>query len=508
MATFDISGSRRKIFLVTLMFFFLLGVLAVAAQGAENIRIFLDGKQVNSEVSPFIDGNGRTMVPLRFIAENLGADVDWSKGIQKITIEHKKQVIELTIGNNKAVVNGKTVSLDTEPVIVSNTTMVPLRFIGEQMGSLVSWSSREQAVYISTTGDPGNTGDVKEEVVVTVSTANIRQGPGTGYPIISQVHNGTVLGSLGASGGWYKVLLADNSTGWISGTIVKLKNDDGNEPDPGNNTNPGINGDSVIFIASSVNIRTGPSTSYDIVGQASKGMELAVLGKQGSWIKVRTTSGGEGWVANWLVGYKKKPGGGQDAPLRGKIVVIDPGHGSLQSGGGSDPGAVSPSGVYERDVVTNISMAAGEALSGKGATVVYTRIGASTQIDLNGRAVLANNLGADAFVAIHCNSSTSSSAAGTSTYYYTPAGTSQTQSAARKQLATLVQQELVQALGRKNLGILQANFAVLRCTTVPSILVETAFLSNAQEEALLRTAAFQKKAGEAVARGVAEFLTN
>ena len=520
MKIFYTSVSGKK-FLVTLVLLFCL-VAATGAEAAGDIAIYLNGTKVKSDVSPFIDKNSRTMVPLRFIAEGMGAYVDWAMGTQVVTIKHEGMLILLTIGSSNALVDGKTVTLDTHPVIAGGRTMVPLRFVGEQLGCTVSWNQKEQAVYITTkdnNGDNNNNNDndndgkdnpkeeIKEELVVRVSSyANIRQGPGTAYPVLTQVRNGTVLGSIGSSGGWYKVLLADNSTGWISGTIVTPKNSDDQDPSEVPEK-PGfiIDGDSVIFIADAVNIRSGPSVSYEVIGQAYKGLELAVLAEDQDWIKVRTTDGKTGWVASWLVAYKKEPAGGSKASLKGKVVVIDPGHGTLQSGGWTDPGAVSPSGLHERDIVTRIAFTAGEYLSERGATVVYTRKGA-TSISLAGRAQVANDLGADVFVSIHCNSSTNPGANGSSTYYYAPETMSFAQRAARERLASCVQDELVKALGRKNLGILQANFAVLRHTYVPSILVETAFLSNWEEEALLRTSDFQIRAGEAVAKGIIEYF--
>lgn len=505
--------------LAALVFLLCLPIFVSGVQAEQVIKIYYNGKQVSSDAPPFIDKNSRTMVPLRLIAEKMGAYVDWSMGTQIITIKNNGTLITLAIGSKQAVVDGKNVALDTQPVIRNSRTMIPLRFVGEHLGADVSWNIKEQAVYI-TMGDGGDGGDnenpgetVKEEIVVNVSSyANIRQGPGTSYPIITQVKNGTVLGTIGSSGGWYQVLLADNSRGWISGSIVKLKGDSG---DGGDEETPGegnqgegpskIDGDSVIFITDSVNIRTGPSTSYGTIGQANYGLELAALGEQNGWIKVRTADGKTGWVASWLVAYKQQPQGGGSAPLKGKVIVIDPGHGSLQSGGGADPGAVSPSGLYEKDVVTKIAAAAGEVLSQNGATVVYTRKG-DTSITLEGRARLANNLGADAFVAIHCNSSTGSAGNGTSTYIYNPGTLSSAQWNARQRLAASVQNELIRTLGRKNLGVLQSNLAVLRCTTVPSILVETAFLSNSEEESLLRSSAFQTRAGKAVAEGLIDYF--
>ena len=525
MMTYNASVSRRVLFGALVLLFCL--VLCVnGAQAADDIKIYVDGERVDSDVSPFIDQNSRTMVPLRFIAESMGAYVDWSVGSEKITIKTKASLITLAIGSKQAVADGKTVALDTQPVIKNARTMVPLRFIGEQLGSTVSWNVKEQAVYITKGSDAGSGKDdgkgnedrtVKEEVVVNVSSyANIRQGPGTTYPIVSKVQNGTVLGSIGNSGGWYQVLLADNSTGWISGTIVKSKtdndedkddNEDNNEekPDPGVRPPSTIDGDSVILHTNSVNIRQGASTSYNILGQANIGDEYPVIGREGDWYRIKLSDGRTGYVASWLVAYRVQPGGGKNAPLKDKVIVIDAGHGTLQSGGWTDPGAVSPSGIHERDIVSNIAEVCGDALTAQGATVVYTRKG-STSITLAGRGNLADRLGADAFIAIHCNSATNSQANGTSTYYYYPSTLDSSLGAARKELAASVQASLVRALGIRDIGILHANFSVLRNNSVPSILVETAFLSNAQEEALLRTSSFQAKAGKAIAEGVANFL--
>lgn len=499
--------SRPRFFLALLIFLLLVPICAYGADAAQSngIKIVFNGVQISSDVNPFIDQNSRTMVPLRFIAENLGASVDWRMETQTITVKHNGCIITLKIGSNRANVDNDTVLLDTQPVIQNSRTMVPLRFVSEQLGCLVSWNVNEQAVYINTKAD------VKQEVIVNVTTANIRQGPGTTYPVVSKVKSGTILGFISSSGGWYEVLLADNSRGWISGNIVKLiteseeeeENEDEREDDD-QVISPEIDGDSVIFIANAVNIRQAPSTESEVIGQAYKSQELAAVGSQEDWIKVLTKEGQEGWVANWLVAYKKAPER-RNGSLKGKIIVIDPGHGSLQPGGWSDPGAVSPWGLYERDIVTKISFTAGQVLSEEGATVIYTRLG-NTSISLEGRAALANYLRADCFVAVHCNSSTNPAGSGTSTYYYAPEGMEMQQRLNRERLAALVQEELLESLGRNDLGILQASFVVLRSTTVPSILVETAFLSNQEEEALLRSAAFQGEAGEAIARGVIAYF--
>ncbi|HHX50112.1 MAG TPA: N-acetylmuramoyl-L-alanine amidase, partial [Clostridia bacterium] len=196
----------------------------------------------------------------------------------------------------------------------------------------------------------------------------------------------------------------------------------------------------------------------------------------------------------------------QPPTIKGKTIVIDPGHGSLQPGGWSDPGAVGPNGVYEKDIVLDIGLKVAELLTQEGAAVVLTRTG-NTVLSLGERAQVANEINADLFVSIHANASTSPSLTGTATYYYAPWSTQLgTQRAAREKLARYVQQELVQELQRRDIGTLEENFSVLRNTSMPSILVETAFISNLEEERLLSQEAFRQKAAQAVVRGIIRFF--
>ncbi|MGC8943760.1 MAG: copper amine oxidase N-terminal domain-containing protein, partial [Caldisericia bacterium] len=104
------------------------------------------------EAAPFIK-DGRTMVPLRFIAEAFGAQVEWipeTKGIN-ISLELKSAVhtIGLQVGNPTAIVDGQVVTLDVAPVIVNGRTFVPLRFVAEAFGASVDWNSLYQVVTIN-----------------------------------------------------------------------------------------------------------------------------------------------------------------------------------------------------------------------------------------------------------------------------------------------------------------------------------------------------------------------
>ena len=501
--------TRQVIISTVLLLFVILAFPAYASAGS--IKLFVNGKQVSTDVAPYIDSNNRTMVPLRFVSESLGATVDWTHGEKEILITKGSVKITLFLGKAVVVRNGVEIKIDTAPVLKNSRAMVPIRFVSEHLGCKVVWNNIQKAVYI-TSGDSSGENDGSDEETseprrgyVTGSVVNIRSGPGTNYAIVGQVKQGTMVLVYDEEGGWYRVSTASGLKGWIAGWLVSLS--DSGRGGGDRDDVPGEDIDKIktaVVIVDSANIRSGPSTSYPIVTQGYMGEELPVIGEQGSWFKVKKGST-EGFISNTVTALKVPPAENSSTHLRGKIVVLDPGHGSFKSGGVLDPGAVGPSGLKEKDVVPIIARRAGEVLSSRGATVIYTRIG-DTYMSLSQRAELANSYRADVFVSIHCNASLSPGVQGTSTYYYAPAGMSHTMVEARRKLASLVQEELVKELGRNNLGLREGNFLVLRNTAMPSILVEIAFISNPTEERLLADPNFCRRAGEAIARGIIRYF--
>ena len=88
------------------------------------------------------------MVPVRFISESLGAQVEWDNDNRMVIIKKANSTVKLKIGENKADVNGKTVIFDTKAIIRNNRTMVPVRFISEALGAKVSWNQETKTVEI------------------------------------------------------------------------------------------------------------------------------------------------------------------------------------------------------------------------------------------------------------------------------------------------------------------------------------------------------------------------
>lgn len=109
----------------------------------------IDGKKEQLEAMPYIDPNSnRTLVPLRFISEAFGAKVDWDPLTKSVTIVLGSKRIVLQIGNEKALINGVFTQLDQPPLIKNGRTMVPIRFISESLGAKVSWDANTRAITI------------------------------------------------------------------------------------------------------------------------------------------------------------------------------------------------------------------------------------------------------------------------------------------------------------------------------------------------------------------------
>lgn len=111
------------------------------------IHVFLDGVQLRFEVAPRIM-NGRTVVPLRDIFEALGAEVEWDGATQTVTATRDDTVVVLTIGSTSPTVNGRVVTIDQAGVVIDGRTLVPLRFVGEAFGIDVEWNSAASTIII------------------------------------------------------------------------------------------------------------------------------------------------------------------------------------------------------------------------------------------------------------------------------------------------------------------------------------------------------------------------
>ncbi len=214
-------------------------------------------------------------------------------------------------------------------------------------------------------------------------------------------------------------------------------------------------------------------------------------------------------------------------------IVVDAGH------GGKDPGAIGPHGAREKDVALALAREVGKQLEEElGCEVILTR-NSDVFLPLEERTGIANKVGADLFISIHANASPKGNVYGTETYYLNFSKNDQAVAVAAREngtslkqvgdlelilfdlmanakinessrLAAEIQRALVEGLDRnysavRDLGVRQGPFYVLLGATMPSVLVETAFISHTREEARLQNPAFRAKAAEAIVRGVRSY---
>ncbi len=233
---------------------------------------------------------------------------------------------------------------------------------------------------------------------------------------------------------------------------------------------------------------------------------------------------------NEIVFYKK-------VAKRVELIVLDPGH------GGIDPGAVGKNGLYEKDVNLEISKILKKMIEDSIKIKTLLTRNKDQYLSLKARTNFANKNAADIFISIHCNASPKSrETRGFETYFLSEARTNEERAVAAMENASLKFDEEVKASGDINFilydlaqslfleesnnlaeaiqisaeellniparGVSQAGFYVLRGAFMPSVLVECAFISNPEEEKLLRQKSFKEKIAYAIFRGLKNFIKN
>jgi hypothetical protein len=115
------------------------------------LRVVVNGNRVNfPDAEPFIDDNGRTQVPVRFVSEALGAEVGWEGSTKTVTISQGDKEIKIVIGKKDYTINGEKNLMDTEALLKEERTFVPVRFVSEGLGARVDWDPAVRTVYIDT----------------------------------------------------------------------------------------------------------------------------------------------------------------------------------------------------------------------------------------------------------------------------------------------------------------------------------------------------------------------
>lgn len=142
-------------------------VMAAQYYAPTSASVALNGQPLATSAPPIIE-NGRTLVPMRDIFEALGATVVWNPADQSIVAQKESTRVSLQIGSRTAHVDGRNVWLDHAPVISNGSTMVPLRFVSEALGAQVDWNSGQRLVSISTANPVNNSSGSQVANIISV----------------------------------------------------------------------------------------------------------------------------------------------------------------------------------------------------------------------------------------------------------------------------------------------------------------------------------------------------
>lgn len=264
----------RNAFILTVLFA-LSGLVAFsptasAAPAQAPPNVYINDKYIGFEVSP-VTVNGHILVPVKKIFENFGAALTWDESIQSLTARNAATSVTLKIGSYNALVNGKMRSLDEPVQIVDGQTFAPLSFAIEAFGCEVNWDKEKQLVKIYYgSGQPQPTTCLSPTAVQPQGHANTV--PSTG-PEQQGAKDDAVLGTT-------EEQPASKTT--ISPPLT--------EP-----SGPTM---AVSVTAADLHVRSGPSTSADIIGLVSCGTTLAYVGEKDGWYQVKYLEQ-PGWVAGW-----------------------------------------------------------------------------------------------------------------------------------------------------------------------------------------------------------------
>ncbi|MGE7943770.1 N-acetylmuramoyl-L-alanine amidase [Lysinibacillus xylanilyticus] len=339
-------------------------------------------------------------------------------------------------------------------------------------------------------------GNVQKQVTTTQSI-NIYVKPTSSSKVISTVDSKVKLPVYKTVSGYY-LTEVNGLPGYIvanSTEDVKVEQPSTPAPQPTPDPDPitpSVTGDLLGRVTvDNLNIRTEANSTSTVVSKLKKGECVQVNSINGYWAQV-TSNGQKGYVHKSYLKLLNQNGNA----LKDRIIIIDPGH------GGKDPGTVVGSNS-EKAITLKVGTLVKQKLEAAGAKVLMTRTG-DTYPSLQDRVDFTNANYGEVFVSIHVNSAANTSAQGTETYYAISTGDMYQEDV---DLATFVNNQIVNNLKMKNRGVKEQQYYVIRNMNIPSILVELGFLSNSEDSAKMTDDQYIELFAESIYKGILEYYS-
>ncbi|WP_028991748.1 N-acetylmuramoyl-L-alanine amidase family protein [Thermoanaerobacter thermocopriae] len=523
-----------------------------------DVTIKIDGQNFDTGKTPPLILKASTLIPVRVISEKgFGAKVEWDDKTKTVTIT-KDKTVKLTIGSDIALVDGKEVKLIAPARIIEISkkgyTYIPFRFLFETFGYKVEWDQKNYQ--INTTSPPK-----------IVNITNFDTSYNNGIFSINITGDNPIKYNQGLieNSGDIRIYIDIEDAIWAKGrTDIEInKKSLVKAVIAQNQTQPTPKVRAVIYLKEVVPYeiiqsqdKTRLTISFDVGTSYVTGISFT---KEGDYDKVIINADAEHFNTQRVGDNKivvdisdavlKMPDGNKagQIPVEGNVITairysqynndtvrvvadttsktdysvkivdkniimlvikskadtvpliyIDPGH------GGTDPGAIGVGGLRESDVVLGIALKLNSLLTKGGFRTMMSR-DSDVFVDLITRSQEANNAGADIFISIHTNAFGTPTPKGTEIWYYPNGYKGDTRD--NKTFAQIIYNNLMKEINTVDRGLKEGpSLSVLNKTKMPAILIETAFITNPDDAALLQDDAFQWKVAQGIYNGIVEYF--
>lgn len=336
----------------------------------------------------------------------------------------------------------------------------------------------------------GNALGAVEKEVTTKNAVNLYVKPTSSAKVISTIKANVKLPVYKTVGGYYLTQVNGLPGYVVANSTTDTVEEEKPNPNPDPGTPPVTSGDVLGRVTvANLNVRSQSNSTSAVLFKLNKGEYVQVNSISGYWAEI-TYNGQTGFVHKSYLKLLNQSA----KPLQNRVIILDPGH------GGKDPGTVKGS-VSEKSITLKVSTQVKQLLENAGAKVYMTRTG-DTYPSLQDRVDFTQANYGEIFVSVHVNSAANSSAQGTETYYAISTGDMYQEDI---DLATFVNNQIVNNLNMKNRGVKQEQYYVIRNMVIPSILVELGFLTNTEDHNKMTNDQYVNLFAESIYNGILQY---
>ncbi|SLL32534.1 peptidoglycan binding domain-containing protein [Mycobacteroides abscessus subsp. abscessus] len=327
----------------------------------------------------------------------------------------------------------------------------------------------------------------QQPATVIEDQVNLRSNPSTTAEIIGKISIGTVITIMEEESNWAKIQYSGN-IGWVHKDLIESSDIESRKGQKTDKT--------IKLLYDRTNIRSDATVNSKVLLVADSGATFQAVEVLDDWYKIKLSSGEFGYIAEWIVEdiateSQQATNAGDSTDLKGKTIVLDPGH------GGKDSGTIGVIGTLEKDLNLRTAKLLANKLEASGAKVILTRKD-DVFIPLQGRVDISHFYHADAFISLHYDSINDSSVNGVTSYYYT---------SNQKKLATSLHKSIIEATNRKDRGVRKNEYVVLKQNRQAASLLELGYLSNPAEEQTLLSSKYQETISTAIYHGLENYFS-